>query len=1492
MVEAEDVSEKRKALVGQTARLIEFLKDLSSARQPKVRDLGAYKLVRWLDDLPESVEVDSGAIAGELLFSIDAVVSEPPPPVPSPIAPFVDSAAAGNSSQAVDLHEDASSDLRHIFDTWKALRDDWAKRDQLITGHRDWYEQLAREAHRIEQKDDEYEVVISTGLLSWMPSPNIRIRNHLLSSRVLVRIDPDTGRIDVVIAPDVTTRIKDRELLHQVVGFDPSRVESVRSDIRDALASPLHEETHELLKRWRGGALEQCREYDPGWLAQEHPTSAATLQFAPALVVRERDTSNLVDYYEQMLAVLSGPDAEAPLGLAQLIAPLEIDERLEWLEQEGALASTSIGDDPLFPLPANPEQTSIIKRLGIDNGVVVQGPPGTGKTHTIANLISALLARGQRVLVTSQKGQALRVLRDKLPDEIKDLCVSMTDVARGGSDELRKSVNAMSGRFGNFNEVTYSERRNAAAERRHNARLRVSECQERIRSLRESETYNHGEISPGYEGTISKVAEEIKRHDEHSWIPLPVPGGTEAALPMSAQEFGELRRLLISETPARLSRRDQSLPLVDQLFTPASIASAVAAEAAATGSASAVRSGLSEKLLQLPGEQVSGLEAAANALGQLLLQLGVEGSVLPWSTTDWRTQALTDAFSGSNAALWGSLIQSRQHLDRARELLGQLGIVQVQLPPLETTGDRSLSAQLLIARRLAAHLSSGKQLKNHFKSDAQKQAEFLLQHSLVNGAPISNHAQAEQLVIYLEVNELAANLTHQWATVGMGVHADRVEQAVASLHDAFEQLRLISSVVSALADLGTLVRETKALTPVHSLERFTELRDAIAAVRIQEAAEAASATLNQIGENLSVSASELGSAPELHELARAVLLRDCAMFETVLVDLDRAHVEQSAQRRCDLLLGRLRDGHLQLAEMLKRTAVEECWEQRSGTFEDAWSWAVARTFFDEQRQPGLDERLEGELADAIARCEAATSDLAAEEAWVHCLSRMTAAHAQALRAYESNVTDRGKGTGKYAGKYEQAAKQAMTAARGAVPAWIMPLAEVLDTIPPEKNSFDVVIIDEASQASIETLFLLWLAPRVIVVGDDRQCTPSQVSHGKLEPIFDKLDDYLRDLPEYLRVGFTPRSSLFSLLQTRFGSTIRLREHFRCMPEIINWSSRQFYNDMPLVPLRQFGADRLDPLRTVYVSPTVEDGAGTQLRNQKEAEALVAQLVECHRDRRYEGLTFGVVVLQGVGQIGLINDLLEKALSAKEWEERRLRIGIPPDFQGDERNVMFLAMVAAERRTSFTKMEYQRRFNVAASRAQDQMWLFHSLPADALAFNDLRRSLITYMEHPPAPQVKGALDDVQDDIPHPDFDSLFEQRVFRMIRSRGFQVTPQYEVNGRRIDLVVTGSKGRLAVECDGEAWHTSPEQRENDLDREQQLKRAGWKFWRVRESEFYFDRDRALNDLWRTLERRGIQPGSRFDESGNPTKDWTAADLSDEDGLDDLPITEWASSDS
>lgn len=315
-------------------------------------------------------------------------------------------------------------------------------------------------------------------------------------------------------------------------------------------------------------------------------------------------------------------------------------------------------------------------------------------------------------------------------------------------------------------------------------------------------------------------------------------------------------------------------------------------------------------------------------------------------------------------------------------------------------------------------------------------------------------------------------------------------------------------------------------------------------------------------------------------------------------------------------------------------------------------------------------------------------------------------------------------------------------------------------------------------------------------------------HRSLEPIFQRLDTELPDVPRYLRAEFTPRSSIFSML------------------------------------------------RTSYVEGGYVEGSNATLVNPPEAEAIANSVAACVEDLAYADRTFGVVVLQGQSQVDLIQHALLRRVGTEEWARRRLRVGTPPDFQGDERHVVWLSLVVAPEQhfAALTRDEFRRRFNVAASRAQDQLWLFHSVTADRLRPTDLRHSLLTYLLAADSTPLAPMLHDVSATERHERFDSLFEQRVFLDLAARGYHVVPQVETNGRRIDLVVTGAAGKLAVECDGDAFHTTPEQREADLHREQELKRCGWTFWRIRESTYYLNKERALASLWTTLDRLGIGP--------------------------------------
>src|SRR5262245_59207587 len=198
--------------------------------------------------------------------------------------------------------------------------------------------------------------------------------------------------------------------------------------------------------------------------------------------------------------------------------------------------------------------------------------------------------------------------------------------------------------------------------------------------------------------------------------------------------------------------------------------------------------------------------------------------------------------------------------------------------------------------------------------------------------------------------------------------------------------------------------------------------------------------------------------------------------------------------------------------------------------------------------------------------------------------------------------------------------------------------------------------------------------------------------------------------------------------------------------------------------------------------------------------------------------------------------------------------------------MFISLVVApgeERRfATLTTAADERRFNVAASRARDQAWLFHSVQPDDLSPKCLRRQLLEYFLKPEVPQDKGeeldlaeleqttATADRKRVPPPPPFESWLEVDVYLQIRRRGYRVLQQHLFAGYKIDLVVSGITGRQAVECNDENW-LGQDRYDADMSRQRQLERCGWRFWRIRGGAFFRNPEAALQPLWDLLDKQG-----------------------------------------
>jgi very-short-patch-repair endonuclease len=307
----------------------------------------------------------------------------------------------------------------------------------------------------------------------------------------------------------------------------------------------------------------------------------------------------------------------------------------------------------------------------------------------------------------------------------------------------------------------------------------------------------------------------------------------------------------------------------------------------------------------------------------------------------------------------------------------------------------------------------------------------------------------------------------------------------------------------------------------------------------------------------------------------------------------------------------------------------------------------------------------------------------------------------------------------------------------------------------------------------------------------------------------------------------------------------LKEHFRCVEPIIRFSS-QFYPER-LLPLRiPTTQERLDPpLVDIYV-PT---GKREKRKiNRAEAEVIVDEIKTLTQEAAHPR-SIGVVSLIGSEQAEYIRAMLSNTIGEELMQRHAILCGDSATFQGTERDVIFLSMVAdPANRTALTTLRYEQRFNVAVSRARDRVVLVRSLRRNDLNPSDLKARLIAHFEEP----MQLATDVTSKGLDA--CESRFERDVMQRLLDRGYRVQPQVGPFGFRIDLVVEGANGRrLAIECDGDRFH-GPEQWREDMHRQRVLERAGWQFWRCFASSFYRDADLVTADLFDTLSRLGIEP--------------------------------------
>ncbi len=1348
------------------------------------------------------------------------------------------------NGQTIVMTFEAETKASQALAEWDRQRSAWITAESPARAAMAVFEQLYGIRGQIEREGESVELVLGDGILSWKRTDG-SVYHPILLQRVQLEFDPTVPEFSLLEADSPVELYG--SVFQSMVDVDGKAIARLRLELEQGRYHPLGKEDTSGFLRSLSSQLSPHGEFNPN-VAPRPSTDFPVVGRSPMIFLRRRTLGFSVSLDAAIGAITAG--RPIPKSLLR-IAGIETMPRSasttqsprNWLDDVQPV-------DVLLSKPANPEQITIAQRLAAHGSVLVQGPPGTGKTHTIANLIGHLLAAGKSVLVTSHSTKALRVLRNHVVPELKPLCVSILDSDMESRKQLEGSVDSIVSRLSR-NDAAHLERlandlqtsRNALIERYRN----LADELLRARSDEFRDIVVAGEtIAPS---TAARFVAETQK--ELSFIPSPVDLG--AALPLSASELHELYRtnLLVSSEDER--ELGGQLPPLKELPTPAKFRSMLAQRQAALDAAFGPR----EDLWDQKSPELSSLEEFLDDSRVIVSQIE---KAMPW-----QLEAMAAGWQGpEHAKPWETLLGQIEEAWRFRTSSADTLLTYDPVLPSEW----SVEDAERVAEELWVHTAGGGQLSFVTLLTRSSWNRFIQESRISTGRP-KQAVHFEALHQAARLNRVRSRLIARWGKQVVPLGGSEISDLGTEPEVACRQIaETISRCLSWYRDQGRrfhdqaeavgfnlkklIDEQPPILVPGGALRRLAmaldgPFKEAVAAKITQLQLVMSEQTLSQVMDLLTISCGDEHATKVTNSLQRALELLNPDLYGEAFERLqDLYNRRQHLVHRRELL------DKLQIfapgwaAAIAARSGIHGR-PDVPGNVDRAWRWRQLNDELDRRSSVSLRD-LQDEVAVIERSIKATTAELIETKAWAAQLRRTEKdlLQKQALVGWLDTVKKMGKGTGIRVPKLKAEASRLMSQCREAVPVWIMPLSRVADNFDPRKVRFDVVIVDEASQSDVMGLMALYMADSAVVVGDHEQVSPSAVGQdlGSVQKLIDQYLDSASVPNAHLYDGQT---SIYDLARQSFGGAVRLVEHFRCVPEIIQFSNHLSYEGA-IQPLRDSSNVGLKPH---VIAHRVNGAQSDNKVNEEEANEVASLIVAATQQPEYSGKSFGVVSMVGEDQAFRIDAILRKHLTEEDFKlEHNILCGTPSQFQGDERDVMFLSLVDVSHGEVLRMREeqmFKQRYNVAASRARDQMWVVHSLdPKSHLKPGDLRRRLIEYAEDPES--TIRAMRGIEHEV-----ESQFELDVASRLIRLGFRVVPQWRVGYYRIDLVVRGQKSKLAIECDGDRYHPASKL-PDDMARQAVLERLGWTFVRIRGSEYFRNPDRTMEPLLNKLASMGIEP--------------------------------------
>src|SRR3989339_332529 len=420
-----------------------------------------------------------------------------------------------------------------------------------------------------------------------------------------------------------------------------------------------------------------------------------------------------------------------------------------------------------------------------------------------------------------------------------------------------------------------------------------------------------------------------------------------------------------------------------------------------------------------------------------------------------------------------------------------------------------------------------------------------------------------------------------------------------------------------------------------------------------------------------------------------------------------------------------------------------------------------------------------------------------------------------------------------------------------LPVWSVTNLSVGGHFPFIPNAFDILIIDESSQSDIaSSLPLLFRSKNAVIIGDPQQLKHiSSISKAQDNRLMQK---YSLIHEDNLRFSY----SIQSLYHCARGivsddCVTLLNEHYRSHYSIIEFSNREWYDGHLDIRTNYdnlfYPPDGKNNLEWINTKGETERLNGRSALNKKEANEVLVLLSKFLTSYQNEQPSIGIVTPFSAQAEYLKQEIIKK-YDEHFIKSHFLITDTAHKFQGDERDIVIFSPVIAQNISNDSTLigflrSTSNLFNVAITRARSILWIVGDREKCVRAGIPYLKSFVEYIEQKKYEKI---------DLPYDGFASPWEKKFYEVLVSEGFQPKIQYPVGPYFVDLALFNNNKKIAIEVDGERWHTdlSGERLERDITRDKNLRRMNFIVIRFWTHDLKYDLSKCVNKIKSITEKK------------------------------------------